>query len=368
MFLNKKSKFNYSFSLFFGLSIKAAAMTLDSAASISEQFGEDPYLVDEQKALSTQEQNKWPLFNPNSLKNSDNFWLDGELLYWQSNMGSLSYGVTSKSSTRIDDGHVKSPHFNWDFGFRLGLGYKLPRDQWDLFVNYTYMHGSAHGHAGGSDRFVFPSLATNFAGLSPFYANSAHAHWKMHLNMADLELGRTCMAGKWVSIRPFLGVRGLVIDQDYDVVYKGGTIAPSDRDKVTMDSDFWGVGIRMGFDSLWGLGKGISLYGNGSVSLLSGNFDVHERERLQKTNVHKMDVKRDVDNVVATADLALGLQWDCLLSKDRYHFGVKFGWEFDIFFDQNQLFNFIGNNPGAFKCNNDDLTFQGLTLGFRFDF
>lgn len=368
MFLNKKFVIFYSLVAFSGLNIKAIGMTLDSAGTISEQFGEESYIAYGGESLPVPPARKWALFNPNSLQNSQNLWVEGDFLYWQSSMGSLDYGITSKSSTRIEDGKVKSPHFNWDFGFRLGLGYKLPHDKWDLFVNYTYVHANAQGHAGGSDRVVLPSLATNFAALSPFYASSAHAHWKMHLNMGDVELGRTCVAGKWLSIRPFIGIRGLVIDQDYDVVYKGGMVAPSDQDKVSMDSDFWGVGIRTGFDSLWGLGKGISIYGNGSISLLSGNFDVHEREKLEAIAIRKFDAQRDIDNVVVTADLALGLQWDYLFSKNRYHFGVKFGWEFDLFFDQNQLFNFMSTNPGAFNCNHDDLTFQGLTLGFRFDF
>ena len=55
----------------------------------------------------------------------------------------------------------------------------------------------------------------------------------------------------------FYGVRGLVTDQDYNVSYKGGTVAPYDNDKVHMDNDFWGVGIRMGANTLWGLREGI---------------------------------------------------------------------------------------------------------------
>jgi hypothetical protein len=306
-------------------------------------------------------------FDPH-MPNSHGFWLDGELLYWQSNMGSLDYGITSGSTTAITHGHVKNPHFSWDWGFRLGLGYKLPHDKWDLFAGWTYVHGHAGGHAGSSDGVVFPAWASPFGFTgSSFYANSAKAHWSMRLNMADIELGRNCFVSKWLSIRPFIGVRGLVIDQDYTVRYAGGTVAPDATEKVLLDTDFWGAGIRMGFDSLWGLGKGLGIYGNGSASLLSGNFDVHEKGKME--GMRLFDIKNDVDNLVAAADLALGLQWDYLFSEDRFHFGVKFGWEFNLFFDQNQLFNFISSkNPGALNFKDDDLTFQGLTLGFRFDF
>jgi hypothetical protein len=308
---------------------------------------------------------EWPMFDPNRMNDSCNLWLDGEVLYWQSHVGSLEYGIESNSSTSIN-GDVKHPHFDWDWGFRLGLGYKLPHDKWDLFINYTYVQGEAHGHGGGSGNVIFPSWANPFGfGGSSFFANEGSAHWNMNLNMGDIELGRNCFVCKWLTIRPFMGVRGLCIDQDYHVTYTGGTVAPTGKDHVYLDTDFWGVGLRMGFNTLWGLGKGIGIYGNGSASLLSGHFDVREKEK----GARPMHITRDVDNVVPVADLALGLQWDYLFSADRYHFGVKLGWEFNMFFDQNQLFNFMSATlPGSVNFKNDDLSFQGVTLGFRFDF
>jgi len=160
-----------------------------------------------------------------------------------------------------------------------------------------------------------------------------------------------------------------VINQDYTVRYAGGTVAPDDTEKVLLDTNFWGAGVRMGFDTLWGLGRGFGIYANGSASLLGGDFDVHEKAKLKNTGERLFDISNDIDNVVATADLALGLQWDYLFSRDRFHIGLKFGWEFNLFFDQNQLFNFVSpTSPSPLSFNDDDLAFQGLTLGFRFDF
>jgi hypothetical protein len=351
-----------------------AAMTLNPSEVISEMLSDQSKVVGKvstpapTNTSKAEDHKKWPMFNPNSLKNSYDLWLNAEVLFWKSNMGSLDYATTSKSTGSIDDGHVKPPDFNWDWGFRLGLGYKLPHDKWDIFVNYTYVEGKAQGHAHDSDDIVFAIWATNLGRVAgPFFAKSARARWHMNLNMGDIELGRTCFASQWLTLRPFIGVRGLVIDQDYSVEYKGGTVAVFDEDKIHMDTDFWGVGIRMGVNSLWGLGKGLSIYGNGSASLLSGNFKVYENERLKKENLRLMNIKRDVDNIVVAADLALGLQWDYMFSKNRYHFALKLGWECDMFFNQNQLFHFLSSSPGAIQFQNDDLSFQGVTLGFRFD-
>lgn len=308
------------------------------------------------------------VFDPHSLQKDDRIYMNLEALFWQSNMGSLSFGVESDSSSSVQNGNCKSPSFDWKWGYRLGMGYRIPHDRWDLFANYTYLYGSAHGHAGKDSRVVFPRWATNFAGKSPFYADSSKADWNVHLNMGDLELGRTCFPSKWLSLRPFVGLRGGTIDQKYTVAYNGGTIAPSDSDKLDLNTDFWGVGLRMGVNTLWGLGSGISIYGNGSTSLLSGHFTVHEREKLIWQELQKMKLESQVNNVVVEADVALGLQWDYLFSKERYHIGLKMGWEFDIYFNQNQLFHFTSTNPGSFQTQSDDLSFQGLTVGFRFDF
>ena len=125
----------------------------------------------------------------------------------------------------------------------------------------------------------------------------------------------------------------------------------------------------MGADTLWGLRAGWSIYGNGAASLVSGSFTVHEKEKLEESDVQRLSLKANTDSVIAIAELALGIQWDKLFSKDRYHFGVKFGWEFNVFFDQNRLIRFINSdNPGAISRSNGDLSFQGLTFGFRFDF
>ncbi len=314
------------------------------------------------------------MFDPHAVKNSNNLWIEGEVLFWQAMQDDLDYAVKSDSTTSIQHGRIEQPHFDWDWGFRLGLGYKLPYDKWDILLNYTYVHAHAHGSASKSNGAVFPQWESLFGVTLPagqtLFATHAQAHWNANVNIGDVELGRTCFAGKWLSIRPFLGVRGLVIDQDYHIEYKGGTAAPAgDKDKVSIDNDFWGVGIRMGFDSLWGLGGGWGIYGNGAASMLSGHFDIHQTEKLSESELKKMNLTNDTDNVVVVAELALGIQWDYMFSKDRYHFGVKFGWEYNVFFDQNQMIRFVGDTaPGSFIRNDADLAFQGLTLGMRFDF
>ena len=249
------------------------------------------------------------VFDPFSVKNSCDLWVEGDVLLWLSGEDSLGYAVKSDSTTSISHGHVEEPDFDWDWGVRLGLGYKLPYDKWDIFINYTYVHAHADGSASKSDGAIFPQWQAPFGLGSPVYATHAKADWNANVNIGDIELGRDCFVAKWLSIRPFIGIRGLVINQDYDVQYRGGTSVPAgDRDKVSLDTDFWGVGLRMGFDSLWAVGAGWSIYGNGAASLLSGHFDIHQQERLREADLRRVGLSNDVDNVVVAAELALGIR------------------------------------------------------------
>lgn len=308
------------------------------------------------------------LFTPYALKDDCHFALTTDVLFWQANQDGLQFVIENKgSTTTLNKGHVKEPDFNWNWGFRVGLDYKMAHDQWDLMTRYTYFHASALEHGAAPDGgALFPIWQASSSG----FATHAKAKWFCNLNRTDLELGRNCMVSKWLSIRPFMGLTGAVIQQRYHLEYRGGTAVPAgDRDRVKMSHNFWGVGLRFGFNSLWGLGKGFSIYADGAGSLLSGNFHVHQKEHLQVNDITLATTRDHQSSVVPILEIALGLQWDHMWHNDRYHFGTKLGWEFNQYFNQNRYIRFLSTtNPGAFIQNNDDLSFMGVTLGFRLDF
>jgi hypothetical protein len=322
-------------------------------------------LADEPPAPPTANQQ---LFDPFLLKNDCHLDVTADLLFWRASQDGLDFVIKNKGSTSsVTHGHVEDPDFSWDFGFRIGLDYKMPHDQWDLNGRYTYFHASASesesAPAGGA---LFPIWTFNGG-----TADHAKAKWFCNLNRGDLELGRNCMVSKWLSIRPFMGVTGAVINERFHVNYSGGTAVPAgDSDHIKMESDFWGVGIRFGFNSLWGLGKGFSIYADGAGSLLSGHFSIHQKEHLNRDNTTILGIRDSQSSVSPILEIALGFQWDHFWDAERYHFGVKLGWEFNQYFNQNRLMHLsnINGSPGFFNRNNDDLSFMGITLGFRFDF
>lgn len=306
------------------------------------------------------------VFMASQLKSSKRVFATGEVLLWKAQMDDLGFALKSKSQTTVRKGKGKDPKFNWNWGFRVGFGYNMPHDHWDILGGYTQFRSATHSEekVEGTSA-LFPSWMHGSSG----YVTQARASWNMHLQLGDLELGRSIGVAKWLSLRPFVGVRGAWVYQKYSIEYQGGTAVPtSDTDKVQMRNNFWGAGGRLGLNSLWGLAKGFSLFGDGSFSLLSGYFHVHQAERLEKAQTTLLSVSSSPSQLVPIVDLILGFQYDTFFKSKRYHLGARLGYEFNYFFNQNEFMRFISGNNGLYTRSSSDLTLMGLSCGLRWDF
>ncbi|WP_205030276.1 Lpg1974 family pore-forming outer membrane protein, partial [Cereibacter sphaeroides] len=68
-------------------------------------------------------------------------YLEAAYLYWRSSIEDLS--VTSniqQISTNQTKETIKQIDYKYESGFKLGLGYNLSYDYWDIFANWTRLH------------------------------------------------------------------------------------------------------------------------------------------------------------------------------------------------------------------------------------
>ncbi len=142
---------------------------------------------------------------------------------------------------------------------------------------------------------------------------------------------------------------------------------------TSMKNNFWGIGLRGGLDSQWGLGCGFSIYGKAALSILWGQMKVNQSSVIYNTGRTASvtaDSFSDVHHVCKpVADMALGLRYDTTFSDDSYAFGVFAGWEHHYFWAQNKLFRFNSSSP-TFSVNQNagDLSTSGVNVGLSFDF
>ncbi len=373
----------------------AAAATLVAITSLLNA-ADDSQVRTLENRVSSLEQRKGAggMINPPArpvVKDPFGLTLKGDALFWQANETDLCYAVLNEGGTTyLNDGEMeKVGKTDWDWGFKLAAGYDMPHDGWDLFLQWTRFYTdedkSTSANSGG---MVFPtyfnadlSSSGTPSQLSGGFAN-ANAYWNMHLNLLDLELGREFYVSKWLTLRPHGGLRTAWIRQYVRINYlksntdtfgnKGvGPSLPAGQNvHVSLKNDFWGIGLRGGLDGDWGVGYGISIFGELAAALLLGDFDVHVKEKRVTASPEEIRLNLDNDDQEVTrltVDFAMGLRYQHRFADDRYGFMIQMGWEQHMFLGQNQLFK-VHTAPAMFSQSNADLNTQGVTGSIKFDF
>lgn len=316
------------------------------------------------------------MINPSArpqIKDGADLFIFGDLLVWQPHENGMAVGTVNESSaptSNLANADVRNIDFDWNVGFRVGVGYNLPHDGWDMSLSWLRFHGYGHKriHA-GSGEVIFPRFthpAQPVAGGNT--CTKSHSHWKVFLNQLDLDFGREFFVSKWLTLRPHFGLRSDWVQQklsnDYD------HFAGSDADVDTRWKDnWWGIGLEGGLDTLWGLGNGWSIYGNLGAAIIYGFHHIREKDKIDPSHTRFVHVHESYHISHPILDLELGLRWDYMFDQDRFHIGLHAGWEHHVYFSQNQFLYFTDDvNYGNFVSNQGDLSFQGWTVGARFDF
>ncbi|MBM3197751.1 MAG: autotransporter outer membrane beta-barrel domain-containing protein [Chlamydiae bacterium] len=315
------------------------------------------------------------------VKDGADLFFTADWLIWQAHENGLGYAVKTSASQPLSsalyNSSVKNMYFDFDSGFRVGLGWNTPHDGWDLGATWTWFLNKADRTSTvGSSSFLEPTNMYAPANEEVSGFGQAKALWRLHLNMIDLDLGREFFVSKWMTLRPFIGLRTAWIRQKETYTFSQAVAEPgSDQTGALLvgTNNYWGMGPRAGMNTQWGLGWGFSFVGNAAFSLLYGFFQVEDLQTQKfsgssNTVVNNKDSFR-VDRAIS--ELVLGMRWDWMFADDRVHLGLQAAWEHLMFFGQNQFKQFIGthaSNVGSFVANQGDLTIQGWTISARLDF
>jgi len=298
------------------------------------------------------------------------FFASLDFIYWNAHEPGLAYAIKNKGSHTIaDDADFKNLDFKYSPGFKAGLGYHLPLDHWDLSLQLTRLHNKAPTHVKAKEDEVLFPIWINAASTGPGTVDEARARWRLHFGTLDLLLSRHFFPIKSLCFIPQAGLRGAIIRQKYQIHYQGGSLFPGIEDRTSMKNKFFGGGPLIGINSIWNFYSHLSVFAYGAISLLYGNFYVHETE---KANFEEKDQRLKIFNQFKSTnlstDLSLGLQWEKLHSEDRFRYHIHLAWEHHVFTQQNQFSRFVDRAQGAYVSNQGDLTLQGWTLGLRFDY
>lgn len=328
------------------------------------------------------------------VKNQYNWFFTFDILYWHAKAGGTEYAYTLEPNTQAGlppnvlppvDGQTKDNDFSWDLGLKVGLGYKLPHDDWDIYANYTWFDTEDSS----SSTKAAPSALAPHKSVVNFLAHKAKSHFDIGYNNVDLELGRSYFMSSRMSVRPHIGVKSAWVDLDQDVIYTLGEafvpgILGGFDTKTKAHLRFWGVGPRAGINTRLHLGYGFSLYGDAAGSILYGYFKTRHREtfpphlvQLTDGNGEVIKVKHKFHRFIPYANLNLGLAFNRFINEEKQHIGFKLGYEVQYYWRVNQMKQpedfsqtqtFATNFRVQLTNFSEDVMFYGITGEFRLDF
>lgn len=280
---------------------------------------------------------------------SQGVYFTGDFIYWQvlEDQIAICEKLTTVGTTTTNK--MEKPHFRWDPGFKVGVGYNTPFDGWDVYAQWTWLHS----HKTTKVNTVGPNLLNFFNGA----ADHMSGKFEFHYNTLDLELGRRLYLSRKLSMRPMVGLRGASINQKFHV--RTSTLSvPSGGNNNKYKNDFFAGGPRIGLSTRWG--SKWAVFGDLDFAVLYGKFKVRTTsvaQDLSATDIFEDNKHRLRPNL----QLLLGGEWGTCI-EDQYYVNFKAAYEVQYWWGQWQARNLQNTFP------NGDLMTHGLTFQGRFEF
>lgn len=285
-----------------------------------------------------------------------------DALYFAAHEDGMQYAVFANNAL-FQKGKVKNPDFHWHFGCRGKIGFPLPHDQWQLFVQYLHFHARTRHEENHS--FIFPCWTHPSRG-GPGYVTEVENLWRLHLGFFDLFLSQQWPISCALNLEPFWGLRIAGIRHKSLIEYFGGTLFPDSVERLSIKNKFFGVGPYFGGNALWNIAGGLNLFSHFGYSLIWGSLYLHQNEKITATQ-EKANLFDKYSEIRSIIEMALGLQYQW--EGEKFCWNIHGGWEAYFLPFQNQQARFVSNEmPGNFVSTLGNLSLQGWMFGFGVSF
>ncbi|MBI3236702.1 MAG: hypothetical protein HYZ48_03245 [Chlamydiales bacterium] len=301
--------------------------------------------------------------HPSKMDNhSSRVMLKGSFIYWR--QGFLQIPFAGLSKTFLDnreEAKIRNFDFPYAPGFKIGAGYQLPHNGWDLFLNWTQLHSHPSGSAKAKNGFDVVNL---FNGDIKLLANKATARGNITLNVCDFDLGKSFYSTRSRMLHFFTGLKAAWLHCSFHSKFQDAIKEESQEpvfnlvDSIKEHSS--GIGPRLGFNTRWYLGnRYLSICIDGAGSMLFENFKTYFSSTYEDDEAHGGIIKSKTKGVSPVIELYVGLNYGNQLSKTRID--LSLGYEAQYWFDQIPNFPIISGLDSSFNL-------QGLTATLKLSF
>lgn len=306
-----------------------------------------------------------------------------DFLWWRAQQNGMVFGTTGELISAptafgpLSEGRYAVVDYNWEPGFKVGMGVNLSHDGWDLYAEYTWLHAHGSNQMSGPGPVV-PGTVLPFGVTSSFptAADRATSQSTLHFNVIDLELGRNFYVSQFLSLRPHFGFKGTWQREDWNTRYFGNSFQVNVNQgppvpltgpyRLRQFNKYYGVGVRAGLDTAWHFTSNWSIFGDIAWTAMWSKYRLKRVDVVSDTNAgqsqNNFRIHSDFYEVKYIGELQIGLRFEMWFYESAYHIQLQAGWEEQVWINHQTYIQALV--PGSYY----DLNIHGLTLMGRFDF
>lgn len=300
------------------------------------------------------------------VKGAWDFFASASFIYWKAMEEGLDVGIQRPTTLSTGTGHILYTNFKYKPGFQVGLGMNFNHDDWNLMAEYTRLHCKNKKNHSYSTSYILPFWFYTLESAETL--TSAKGIWKLRYDIIDLHLGRPYYTGTNLIFKPEFGLRGGWINQNFKAEYTTDAALLYYSKSTQHD---WLIGPRasLGMDFL--LGCDFVLFGKTALGLyfqkITNKYKMidHDASTIQTTRSQKCFLTPNLE-------LGVGLGWGTYFADNSWHFDVRLGYDFLIYWNQNHMRRLADKSDYSDLETTEsaagNLMMHGLTLTVRFDF
>lgn len=312
-------------------------------------------------------------------KNGCGFILHASGLYWKPKVDNTNLGIklsrgpdTSVASNDFPrTASVVQQDIDWDWGFRIGVGYQFSRDDWRLGAEYTYFSSNGTTSEGFADDeegnisipVLSPALETVIDSGSVAVAKRVRGDLKLDYDRVTLSLGKSYCISRYLDIETRYGLASSWVEIQQTGLYSGGSrptfLGDSSINFYTRDK-FWGIGPTAALGSHWNLAGGLSIYTDLTGDLMFGEHDINAYENV--TELYQENTSDTIYRYLPMVTCQLGLAYDAFFNNYAQHLSISAGWEQQYWWDVYKVVDYSD------LVDTGSLGLSGLTFKVLFEF
>ena len=313
----------------------------------------------------------------------EDYFVFGQILYFIPKIGGTAFAanqIKSFDSFPIR-GSIKENKFDWNSGFRVGIGKKLKEDDLDICLDFSCYtnHSSTIKHK-LPPASLFP-IQGYFGGS---FERAKSTFDLVYLNL-NLRLGRAYFLSPFFSLNPKIGLHGIRLLQRQECRFnfsplESGGVAMGEFYYVDGRCDANGIGPEISIESSYLLGNGFCFFQNTLASLIYEYAKIYHKERTSyHASIYNVNIRLNGNKHYFSPfiQMQMGLSWGKYLFDKTKYLLLKIGYEAQYFYRQNQMIvasdSTIGNNnPPSTRLEQkyqaEDISMHGLFVSARIDF